>query len=367
MSKKYRVAVIGRTGRGDYGHDLDKAWQTIPSVELVAVADDDRIGLSNATQRLGVPGFADYRAMLDEVKPDIVGIATRWLDQHHVMMLAAAERGIHIYTEKPFCQTLAQADAVVAACERAHVKLAIAHPTRYSPRLAKVKELLAAGKLGRVLEFRGRGKEDRRGGGEDLWVLGTHIMDMIRALAGAPEWCFAKITQNGRPITKSDVVDGGEGIGPLAGDFVHAVYGLSGGAIATFQSAKSAEGKPSRYGLTILGSRGVIEILEGILPTTKFLADPSWSPGRSGKLWQDITSAGIDRPEPLAGPDYEERHRLAILDLVASIENAERQPIGNMHEARGAMEMIVAAFESQRLGRPVEFPLVTRENPLTLL
>ena len=48
---------------------------------------------------------------------------------------------------------------MVAACERHHVKLAIAHQTRYSPRLQGAKELIADGLLGDILEMRGRGKE----------------------------------------------------------------------------------------------------------------------------------------------------------------------------------------------------------------
>ena len=49
-----------------------------------------------------------------------------------------------------------------------------------------VKKLIADGAIGTLLEFRGRGKEDRRGGGEDLWVLGSHVLDMIRALHEPP-------------------------------------------------------------------------------------------------------------------------------------------------------------------------------------
>ncbi|MFK2836493.1 gfo/Idh/MocA family oxidoreductase, partial [Salmonella enterica subsp. enterica serovar Weltevreden] len=90
-------------------------------------------------------------------------------------------------------------------------------------------EMIASGKIGRVLELRGRGKEDAtRGGGEDLWVLGTHIMDLIRLFGGDPTWCFAQVLQGGRRVTKADVVEGNEGIGPLAGDAVNAMYGLEG-------------------------------------------------------------------------------------------------------------------------------------------
>src|SRR5260370_15809774 len=134
------------------------------------------------------------------------------------MVVACAAAGASILLEKPMAPTLAEADEMVAACERHHVKLAIAHQTRYSPRLARVRELLAAGRLGDILELRARGKEDQRGGGEDLMVLGTHLMDLMRLLAGDARWCFAQVTQNGKPVGKADVREGAEGIGPLAGD-----------------------------------------------------------------------------------------------------------------------------------------------------
>ena len=79
-----------------------------------------------------------------------------------------------------------------------------------------------------------------------------------------------------------------------------------------------------------------------------------------------VSSAGIAQPEPLKGPQYKARHWLAILDLVAAIEE-ERQPLSSVYEARGATEMILSVFESHRLGRPVTLPLENRKHPLSLL
>src|SRR3954466_5220680 len=104
---KVRVAVIGRTGHGDYGHDMDTVWLDVPDVEVVAVADDNPTGLATAAKRLKVDkAFTDYREMLNKVKPQVVSIALRWIDRHHEMVMAAVERGIHVYMEKPFCRTL---------------------------------------------------------------------------------------------------------------------------------------------------------------------------------------------------------------------------------------------------------------------
>ena len=123
-------------------------------------------------------------------------VALTWiwylLDQHRDMVVACAEAGASIFVEKQMCRTLAEADEMVAACERHHVKLAIAHQPRYSPRLARVKDMIAAGHIGEILELRGRGKEDTRVGGQDLMVLGTHVMDLMRFIAGDARWCASE-------------------------------------------------------------------------------------------------------------------------------------------------------------------------------
>lgn len=368
MRKTYRAAVIGRTGHGNYGHGLDTVWKDVPGVELVAVADDDKAGLAAAVKRLGVEqGFLDYREMLDRVKPDVVTIAPRWVDKHCEMAVACAERGIHMYMEKPLCPTLAEADEMVAACERTHVKLALGHITVYSPLIDVVKQLIADGKIGRVLEYRARGKEDRRGGGEDLWVLGSHMMNLIRTFGGAPNWCFATVRAGGKPITKADVVEGNEGLGPLAGDAVAAVYGLPGDALAAFASVRGAGGGKGRFALQICGSAGIIEVTSNYHPQVSILEDPSWSPQRGKSVWKPVTSQGIDKPETLSDNTQHAGGNAAVAtDLLRAIEE-DRQPVCSVYDARGAIEMIVAAFESQRVGGPVRFPLETRTNPLTML
>ena len=67
-------------------------------------------------------------------------ICPRWIDQHHDMLIAAAEAGCHVYMEKPFCRTLKECDAVVKALDMRHLKLGIAHVSQYSPVLATVRE-----------------------------------------------------------------------------------------------------------------------------------------------------------------------------------------------------------------------------------
>ncbi len=365
MAKQWRIGVIGSTGRGNYGHGLDTAWQAIEETTVVAVADDNPAGLAATAKKLGVDAtFTDYRQMIEKAKPDIIAIGPRWIDQHRDMALAAIERGIHVFMEKPFVRTLQEADELVTACEKHNVKLAVGHPTRYSPMIATIRKLIADGAIGDVLEFRGRGKEDRRGGGGDLWVLGTHVLDMVHAIAGKPDWTFARVFANGHPATRDDIADGAEGIGQLVGDEVQATYGLPGGVTGYFASKRNAAGNPTRYGLQIFGSKGVLEIIEGTLPPVRYLGDPAWSPGRTSAKWQPVSSAGIGVPEPLSGPEYRARHTLAIRDLLAAIEE-NREPVGNASAARDVTEMIVSVFASHFAGESVRLPLKERGNPLS--
>lgn len=363
---KFRVAVIGSTGRGDYGHGLDAVWKSFDDCEVVGVADPVESGRAKALERTGAAtAWSDYREMLEKLRPQVVAVCPRWVDQHRDMVLACAEYGCHMYLEKPLCRTLGEADEMLRACEMRHLKTAVAHISRWSPQLDQVRRLIQDGRIGDLLEIRARGKEDGRGGAEDLWVLGTHVLDLMRAIAGDPESCFATLTQAGRPVGRSDVRDGNEGLGPLAGDRVEALFRFRGGVTGHFASKKSAGGSPSRFGLRIHGTKGVIEISSGFGNPAFLLEDPHWS-GRSGASWKTISSAGVDKPETLTATGYDGGNPAAARDLLSCLDT-DRQPKCTFREARGAIEMVLATFESHVRGTPVMLPLDAKDNPLTRL
>lgn len=368
----YRVAVIGRTGRGNYGHGLDVVWLQIPNAQIVAVADENEAGRNAAQKRLGAKSaYADYREMLKKERPNVVSVADRHLDQHRDMVIACAEAGASVFLEKPICRTLAEADEMITACEKHHVKVAIAHQTRYSPRLQRVKDLIADGRIGDVLELRGRGKEDQRAGGEDLMVLGTHIMDLMRFLAGDARSCFANVGVIGKervtPVGKADLREGGEGMGLIAGNHINASYVFDRGITGHFASVRAPrqKGEPDRFGLTVHGTRGVIQVTTGSLPACYYLADPAWFPGRTRANWQLISSQGLGKEENLKDGGLGQGNVWIVQDLLQAIER-DRQPKGSIYDGRAALEMIHAVYESARTRGPVDLPLRTRRNPLTL-
>src|SRR5205823_3282877 len=87
VAKSYRVGIIGRTGKGDYGHGVDVAISKVPNVEIVALADENEAGRAAAAKRTNPKTtYADYREMLAKEKLDIVAICPRWIDQHRDMI-----------------------------------------------------------------------------------------------------------------------------------------------------------------------------------------------------------------------------------------------------------------------------------------
>ena len=94
--------------------------------------------------------------------------------------------------------------------------------------------------------------------------------------------------------------------------------------------------------------------------------DVTWGSASAGKTWRTISSAGIDQPEPITVTGYDGGNPAAARDLIDAIEQ-DRQPKCSMYEARGAIEMVLAVFESHRIGGPVGMPLVTEMNPLAQL
>ena len=366
--ERIRVGIIGRTGKGDYGHGVDVAFTKLSNVDIVALADEHPEGRAAAQKRTNPKRvYADFREMLTKEKLDVVAICPRWIDQHHDMIVAAAQAGCHIYMEKPFCRTLAECDSAIKELEKRNLKLGIAHVSQYSPVLEVVKSLIENGEIGEVLELRARGKEDQRGGGEDLWVLGSHMFGLMRSLAGGNATsCTAVVTHQGKRVTKSEVVTGAEGIGPLAGDNVQARYSFPGGAYGHFASRRGMAGSPWRFAIQVFGSKGIIEMESGYLAKAYILRDSSWSPGRSGKSWEPITSAGIGKPEPRTDGSYEGGHIAAINDLIDSVKH-NRPTKCSAEDCRSIIEMISAVFESHRVSGPIELPMATRVNPLTLM
>jgi predicted dehydrogenase len=357
MKKTYRAAAIGSTGRGNYGHGLDTVFRDLPGVEFVAIADDNPAGLCEAGKRNGIHRlYTSYRVMLADEELDLVSVAMRHSDLHEEIVVACAEAGKHVYCEKPFAPDVASADRMLSACRANGVKIALATQNRASLAVRQALEMVQSGRIGTLLSMRGRGKEDKRGGGEDLMVLGYHILDLMVLFAGRPEWVFADVRQDGREMAKSDARQATEPIGPIAGDWLAAMYGFPGGVHGYFESHRGLEGSNDRFSLELHGSDGIIVMRS--LRDVVWLDQPVFNPAKAAN-WQPINP-----PEwaALASQSHWCNQQL-VLDLLRAVEEG-REPITSGENSLAVLEMIQGVYGSHLAQGRLAIPLQDREHPL---
>ena len=359
--RRYRAALIGHTGAGNYGHEWDTAWNGLDFVEVVAVADVDEAGRRKAVERSHAQrGYADYREMLHKEKPDLVAICPRSPELRVELITAAAKAGSHMLVEKPLARDLIEADAIVRIGSENHVKIEVGHVTRTAPGTERVREMLHAGEIGVLQEMRARGKEDKRAGGEDMAVLGPHLFDLMRMFAGDPRWVFAHVTEDGREIDRGRVGVPTEPVGPIAGNQIAAMFAFDRGVHGYFGSKTSDVLTGSRFGLYLYGSKGVI-----FLPITEYpdgepsvWKSASWRPDRRDSEWRRVEASTNERFDARLKANV----RMAA-DLIDAVEK-DRQPACSAVDGRWTVEMLQGVYLSQMRGGRVEFPLLERRHPL---
>lgn len=354
-----RAAVIGHTGGGDYGHGYDRIFTGLEGVEVVAVADPDPAGRAAARERAGAPrGYGDYRELLAREKPDLVSIAFRHPRRHAEVALAALEAGAHLFLEKPLAETLADADRIEAAAARRRARVVVAHNRRYDPAFWQARALLAEGFFGLVREVQVHGKQDRRSGGEDLLVLGTHDFDFLRWCFGDPQWCTATVLVDGRPATRADAHEGREPVRVL-GDTVRARFGFAGNVTATWDSVRTTDdwnqprGPREHWSFEILGTRRLLAYQSGV--GFAWLDSPDWLHPANDVKWQPL-------PAPQAPPPPAHQRHMGR-DLVHAVRTGA-PTLCSVSDGRWAVEMVTAVYQAHLSGGRVALPLADRRDPL---
>jgi predicted dehydrogenase len=359
-----RACVYGHTGRGAYGHGLDVCFSRMDNVKVVAVADPDEKGRDAAAKRIGVTKtYASFAEMLDAEKPELASHGPRWVEKRLEMLTIAAERKVDVYMEKPIALSLEEADAIVAVTEKHGTKIVVAHQNRLLPQMVHLKKLVDEGLIGQLLEIRTRGKEDARAGGEDMMVLGTHCLYLMRMFGGEPLWCTARVTQDGRDITVADRRAATEPLGPVAGDTIHASFAFPKGVMGHFASQKVPKGEGGRFTCTLYGSKGIAHIPIGTDHTISYLPEPQWS-GKSS-AWKPLPDApSNDHPSGLK--DTAASNRYIVEELIRIRGTKERSPV-DLYEARATLEMIMSVYAAHLSGGRATFPLKDRKHPLGTL
>ena len=262
MDRLWKIGIVYDTKKIYLGgHDTHLAFRGLPNTEVVALADSNAEKLEERMAAIRAKRhYTDFIEMFDREKPDIAVLASRSPEDHFVQIRAAAERGIHILCEKPMSNDLEEADELIRLAEQHNVKIAVALLARHALVFRTMKRMIEEGAIGTPLTFYGRGKEDERGGGEDMVVLGTHILDLGCFLFGNPESVFAEVTVEGRPLRRTDRSVTEEPLGPVAGDNVFAMLRFPNGVRGIFESRKGLFRKQVRMGVSVAGTEGILSV-----------------------------------------------------------------------------------------------------------
>ena len=185
--ERVRVGVIGL---GEIGRAHCEAVRSLPQAELVAVADVDEALAGRVAAETGATGHTDHRRLLAQPGLDAVIVATP--DQlHRDIVLDAAAAGVHILVEKPIATTLADAEAMSAACDAAGVLLMVGFTLRFFPQYVLARDAVTRGELGRAVSAFARRTnlttQSARLGGRTgvLFFLAIHDFDVLCWILGS--------------------------------------------------------------------------------------------------------------------------------------------------------------------------------------
>ncbi len=178
-----RVAVAGL---GYWGPNIARNVARLSDVELAWCCDASEANRARVAEQFpGVRFTDDLDEVLADDTVDAVALATP-VPSHAPLAVRVLEAGKHCFVEKPMAQSVAGAEAVVAAAEANGRVLMVGHLLEYHPGVMKLKELIDGGELGRILYIYGNrlnlGK--LRADENALWSLGAHDVSVLLRLAG---------------------------------------------------------------------------------------------------------------------------------------------------------------------------------------
>lgn len=183
---RLKIAVVG-TGSMGMNHLRVLRDFNEEQVQIVGVAETYEPNLKMAVSRFHVPGYTDYREMVEKAQPDLVVVVV----PTHLHFEAASymlDRGINVLVEKPMASNIEEALALIQLAHIRGAKLAIGHVERFNPAVIEVKRRLIADELGQVFHLHARRLGPFPPRIRDVGVtldLATHDIDVMRYLADA--------------------------------------------------------------------------------------------------------------------------------------------------------------------------------------
>lgn len=333
-------------GAGNIAKIYLDAFSKIADAQVTVICNRTESTGRPLADQAGAAWTSDFADAVTREDVDAVVIATP-SGTHAEIAIAAAQAGKHLLVEKPIDITLPRVDSIITAAEEAGVILACVFPLRFAAGVAKVKEAVDAGRLGRITladcyvkwfrpqsyyDGNWRGTWELDGGGA-LMNQSIHNIDLLQYLAGPVKTVF------GRTATLAHEME--------TEDTASAVLSFASGALGVIQGATSCwPGDPARVELH--GDRGTIVIEEGQIAKWE-LQDASAEEKQAMLTLEKQDGSGAADPMAIGS----EKHRRQIVDLIDAIRTG-RAPAIQGAEARRSVQIIRAIYTSAQEGRVVE-------------
>jgi predicted dehydrogenase len=337
------MKYVGILGGGNISETHARAAREVGGLEVAAVYGQRQDRAARLGQLYGGAVYGDLQSFLNHKPMDIVAIGSP-SGLHAEHGIAAARRGLHVLVEKPIDITTERADALIAECDEAGVKLGVFFQDRVAPDVRRMKDLLIAGRLGEPIlasarvkwyrppEYysgsRWRGSRALDGGGA-LMNQGIHTVDLLVWLLGDVARVYAKAVTALHKIEVEDTVV--------------ATLEFASGALGTLEASTATfPGYPRRLELT--GTEGTI-ILEHDRITSADFRTPSFD-GAGGGGNDSNPSATSPVVSDVGG------HQRILEDFLRAILT-NGTPSCDGYEGRRSVEVAEAIYESSRTCRAV--------------
>ena len=279
MAEETPVLGVGMVGYAFMGAAHSQAWRTAPHVfdlplrpGMAVLCGRNAVAVRAAADRLGWAATeTDWRALVKRDDVQLVDVCTPG-DGHAEVAIAALEAGKHVLCEKPLANTLAEAEAMAAAADRAAaqgVRAMTGFNYRRVPAIALARQLVTDGRIGAIRHVRASYLQDwlvdpkspltwrlqrERAGSGALGDLGAHIVDLAQYLTGE---LIAGVSAATATFVRERPLDSGGGSGPVTVDDA-AVFTarLASGALASFEATRFATGRKNQLRIELNGERG---------------------------------------------------------------------------------------------------------------
>lgn len=333
---------FGIVGGGMIGAVQAAAIGQINGAQLVAVCGRDEQRTAEFAAKFGATSYTSYDEFLKHPGLQIVNVCTP-SGVRAELGIKAAEAGKHVLAEKPIEINLERADALIAACDKAGVKLGVIFQSRFLPAVQRIKQAIDEGRLGKLMigdafvkwyrapEYYApgtwRGTLSLDGGGA-LINQAIHTVDLLRWMMGPVETAFAMKAALRYPHIEAE-------------DTLAGVVRFENGALGSVQAATSA--KPGfKRRLEISGERGTV-ILDGDAVSVWAIDGEDSDLGDAEQL-----TDGSANPAAISN----EGHRRQIEDMMRAVIE-DRPPMIDGREGRKSLELVAALYASANAGQPV--------------